>query len=118
GNLPKAYDLYMRTARLDLDDFNNEVADGLHITSMAGTWLSVVEGFGGMRIRNDKVLLRPLIPDKWDSYSFHARFRGILFEVLVSRENVKIKNYSRDDLNLIFHDEDYTVPAGKTKSLK
>ncbi|GIS08409.1 MAG: hypothetical protein CM15mP112_05210 [Flavobacteriales bacterium] len=42
----KAYEMYLRTARLDLDDYNNEVSEGLHITSMAGTWLSIVEGFG------------------------------------------------------------------------
>jgi maltose phosphorylase len=118
GNLGKAYELYLRTARLDLDDFNNEVADGLHITSMAGTWSSVVEGFGGMRIKNDRIILRPLIPEKWNSYSFHARFRGILFEVNVNRKNVTIKNYSEDDLNLIFHDKDFTVPGKKTLILK
>jgi maltose phosphorylase len=55
GDKQKAYDLYLRTARLDLDDYNNEVADGLHITSMAGTWLAIVQGFGGMRVKNDKL---------------------------------------------------------------
>ena len=41
--------MYLRTARLDLDDYNKEVDEGLHITSMAGTWMSVVEGFAGVR---------------------------------------------------------------------
>ncbi|MGM0551361.1 MAG: family 65 glycosyl hydrolase domain-containing protein, partial [Bacteroidota bacterium] len=40
GYHAKAYELYLRTARLDLDDYNNEVGQGLHITSMAGTWMS------------------------------------------------------------------------------
>jgi maltose phosphorylase len=44
----KAYEMYLRTARLDLDDYNNDTEDGLHITSMAGTWMSIVEGFAGM----------------------------------------------------------------------
>jgi maltose phosphorylase len=47
GNIKKAYELYLRTSRLDLDDYNNEVDEGLHITSMAGTWMSVIEGFAG-----------------------------------------------------------------------
>ena len=47
--------MYLRTARLDLDDYNHEVHEGLHITSMAGTWLSVVEGFAGIRA-NEKGL--------------------------------------------------------------
>ena len=47
GMEDKAVEMYLRTARLDLDDYNNEAYQGLHITSMAGTWMSVVEGFGG-----------------------------------------------------------------------
>ena len=47
GYKQRAYELYLRTARLDLDDYNNDTEDGLHITSMAGTWMSVVKGFGG-----------------------------------------------------------------------
>src|SRR5690606_30326945 len=38
GKEEKAYEFYLRTARLDLDDYNNDTEDGLHITSMAGTW--------------------------------------------------------------------------------
>lgn len=47
----KAYELYLRTARLDLDNYNNDTTDGLHITSMAGTWMSITYGFGGLRIK-------------------------------------------------------------------
>ncbi len=115
GNIEKAYDLYLRTARLDLDDYNNEVSDGLHITSMAGTWLAIVEGFGGMRIQNDKVLLNPLIPTNWQSYSFHARFRGILFNVKVIKDCVYVYNLSDKPLNLIISGKDCQVDAsGKT----
>src|SRR5690606_20311705 len=49
--MDQAYTFYLRTSRLDLDDYNKEVHEGLHITSMAGTWMSVVEGFGGMRVK-------------------------------------------------------------------
>ncbi|MBT8294065.1 MAG: glycoside hydrolase family 65 protein, partial [Eudoraea sp.] len=47
GRMEQAYKFYLRTSRLDLDDYNKEVEEGLHITSMAGTWMSIVEGFGG-----------------------------------------------------------------------
>jgi maltose phosphorylase len=110
GNIDKAYELYLRTARLDLDDYNNEVCDGLHITSMAGTWLTIVEGFGGMRIVNDKIILNPLIPSKWESYSFHARFRGILFEVKVTKTQVSIENLSGSALIVVI--------SGKESELK
>jgi len=109
GNIEKAYELYLRTARLDLDDYNNEVSHGLHITSMAGTWLAIVEGFGRMRIKDGKVILNPLIPSKWQSYSFHSRFRGILFEVKVTKNSICVINNSHESLNLIISGEDYMI---------
>jgi maltose phosphorylase len=114
GNIRKAYELYLRTARLDLDDYNNEVSDGLHITSMAGTWLAIVEGFGGMRIYDDKILLKPLIPDNWKSYSFHSCFRDVLFEVKVTSTQTIVKNLSEKTLNLVFDSKNYIV-NGKTE---
>jgi maltose phosphorylase len=114
GNIDKAYELYLRTARLDLDDYNNEVCDGLHITSMAGTWLAIVEGFGGMRIQDDKVVLNPLIPLKWNTYSFHARFRGILFEVKVTKDNVGIVNLSDKTLTIEISGKEYKL-EGRNK---
>ena len=113
GNIEKAYELYLRTARLDLDDYNREVADGLHITSMAGTWLAIVEGFGGMRILGDKIRLNPLIPVHWKSYSFHARFRGILFEVKVTKDRVIVENLSEKPLQLVIADRDYEIDGSK-----
>jgi maltose phosphorylase len=109
GYVEKAYELYLRTSRLDLDDYNNEVGDGLHITSMAGTWLAIVEGFGGMRIIDDKVCVRPLIPVQWKSYSFHARFRGVLFEIKVAKSGLEIHNHSDKPLTLSVSDRDYHI---------
>jgi maltose phosphorylase len=109
GNIEKAYELYLRTARLDLDDYNNEVCDGLHITSMAGTWLAIVEGFAGMRIKDGKILLNPLIPVNWQSYSYHARFRGLLFEVKVTKDRVSINNISEKQLDLVISGKEYQV---------
>ena len=113
GNIEKAYELYLRTVRLDLDDYNNEVSDGLHITSMAGSWLAIVEGFGGMRIRDGKLQLNPLIPANWKSYSFHARFRGVLFEVKVTKDCVIVKNLSEKPLQLLLSGIGYLIEGSQ-----
>jgi maltose phosphorylase len=111
GNTVKAYELYLRTARLDLDDYNKEVGDGLHITSMAGTWLAIVEGFGGMRILDNKVKINPLIPEQWKSYSFHARFRGNLFEVKVTHKDIAVRNISDKALHIMVYSKNFRIPA-------
>lgn len=83
GREDKAYELYLRTARLDLDNYNKDTDDGLHITSMAGTWMSIVNGFGGMRIKDGCLCLAPFKPGTWEGYSFRLVFRGRLLKVTV-----------------------------------
>ncbi len=105
----KAYELYLRTSRLDLDDYNNDTEDGCHTTSMAGTWMSVVQGFGGMRLKNDTVAFSPIIPDKWRSYTFKITFRGSLMRVRVTKENILLDNLSDNILHVYIHDELCTI---------
>ena len=83
GRMEQAYTFYLRTSRLDLDDYNKEVEEGLHITSMAGTWMSIVEGFGGMRVKNDALHFEPRIPKDWNGYSFKINFRNQILKVSV-----------------------------------
>lgn len=90
GRMDKAYEMYLRTSRLDLDDYNKEVHEGLHITSMAGTWLSIVEGFGGMRVIDDKLTFSPRIPRQWESYSFKVNFRGYVIHVVVGQSRITV----------------------------
>jgi maltose phosphorylase len=81
--------MYLRTSRLDLDDYNNDTEDGCHITSMAGTWMSVVKGFGGMRVSEGKLHFAPYTPDQWKSYSFRLEFRGRVIKVKISKEKTE-----------------------------
>lgn len=88
----KAYELYLRTARLDLDNYNNDTDDGCHITSMAGSWMSIVQGFGGMRVRDGQLYFHPFLPKQWQSYSFKILFRGNLLRIKVTHQDVQIIN--------------------------
>ena len=92
--MPKAYEQYLRTSRLDLDDYNHEVHEGLHITSMAGTWLAVVQGFGGMRNFDGQLSFHPQIPKEWKSYSFKINFRGSTLKVYKSQTECVFTNES------------------------
>ena len=115
GDIDKAYELYLRTARLDLDDYNNEVDEGLHITSMAGAWMAIVEGFGGMRIKNEKLHFNPLIPEQWKSYSFIIKFRGRLLIINVTKKDVLIKNKSRESVHVTVYGIEYELQGNDEK---
>ncbi|WP_286859186.1 MULTISPECIES: family 65 glycosyl hydrolase domain-containing protein [Sphingobacterium] len=90
----KAYEFYLRTSRLDLDDYNNDTEDGLHITSMAGTWMTIVEGFAGMRIKAGKLYLNPMLPKEWEGYKFRVLFRGSTLLIAVHADGYTIENIS------------------------
>ena len=112
--MPKAYEQYLRTARLDLDDYNHEVHEGCHITSMAGTWMSVVQGFGGMRVWENGVLsFNPQIPVEWKSYSFTINFRGSVLKVYKSQTDCKFYNESEKELKLMVNNKEVVIPSNQ-----
>src|ERR1043165_6959079 len=104
GYKSTAYELYLRTARLDLDDYNNDTEDGCHITSMAGTWTSVIKGFGGMRVKDGKLCFNPFIPEQWKSYSFRLEFRGRVIKVKVSKDGAEVMLESGDAMEITLKD--------------
>lgn len=111
GDQERAYQFYLRTARLDLDDYNNDTEDGLHITSMAGTWMSVVEGFAGMRVRDNQLRFNPFLPDSWESFSFTINFRAHVLNVEIGHEQIIINNKSAEAITVKVFDKDYTIAA-------
>lgn len=113
GYEKRAYELYLQTARLDLDDYNNDTADGCHITSMGGTWMAFVKGFGGMRTNDGKLSFKPFLPEKWDSYSFRINFRGTILEIKVDKLTVCIENLSDQELTLLLYDQEQYVGGNK-----
>ena len=116
GYTEKAYDMFLRSARYDLDDYNNELAAGCHITSMAGTWLSVIEGFGGRRVRNGQLALSPCIPKAWKSYEFKITFREQCLNVKVNHKEVILENISSQEMKVELYDDLYSLDARSTST--
>ena len=112
--LDKAYELYLRTARLDLDDYNKEAREGLHITSMSGAWLAIVKGFAGMRVKADVLYFDPQMPKQWESFSFRIKFRGYVLLVKITKNQTSIQNMSERDLTIKFKDEFVQILPGQT----
>ena len=100
GRKEKALEMYLRTSRLDLDDYNAEAYQGLHITSMAGTWMSVVEGFGGFRVVDGVPTFQTMLPEGWSSFAFKLQFRGRTLEVSVHAEGADVALLSGDALSV------------------
>jgi len=101
GYIEKAYEMYLRTSRLDLDDYNNEVREGLHITSMGGTWMSMVYGFGGLRVTEEYLQFDPVLPDQWESLSFKIMYRENMLRINITKTTIEIHNENGPDITVM-----------------
>ena len=111
GMEDKAYEMYLRTARLDLDDYNNDTEDGLHITSMAGTWMSIVKGFAGMRVKNDTLEFTSNLPSAWKSCNFMLNFRNRLLYVRMSKNEMYVEMRKGESLTILVNGEKHHLSA-------
>ncbi|MDA0686820.1 MAG: family 65 glycosyl hydrolase domain-containing protein [Bacteroidetes bacterium] len=114
GWTEKAYEMYLRTARLDLDNYNNDTEDGLHITSMAGSYLSIVQGFGGLRIKDQKLHLNPHCPSQWKGYEFQILFNNAPVRVVVNPRGTTVLNQGSKAIQVNHPNGVLTLEAGES----
>lgn len=111
GKVEKAYQLFLHATRLDLDDYNNETDQGLHITSMPGSWLAIVRGFAGLQIHGDTLSLSPVIPQNWDSYSFKINYLDRVLQIRVGKM-IEISLITGNQLNIDVYKNVYILKQG------
>lgn len=95
--------------RIDIDDYNRNTHQGLHVTSMAAAWMNIVYGFGGMRSDGDILYFAPKIPRKWNSYKFTIMVRNSVLNVEVTKKKALFKVLSGENLNVDIFDKNYTI---------
>jgi len=105
GKPEKANEMYLRTSRLDLDDYNNDTEDGLHITSMAGSWMSVVRGFAGMQVKDGLLHLAPVLPAGWEGFSFKIHYRERSLGVTITGGHCDVTLHSGQPLEIVVNNE-------------
>lgn len=109
GYVDKAYNLFLHATRLDLDDYNNELEQGLHITSMAGGWLAIVRGFAGMQVLEGLMSFSPTIPQKWNSYTFKINFRERTLQLCINKRNIEVKLIKGQSLKIKVYEKEYIL---------
>lgn len=108
GETEKAYRLFLHATRLDLDDYNNETDQGLHITSMPGSWLALVRGFANLQVYHKILNFSPVRSSHWTKYAFKVNFQGRKLGVEVTGE-VRITLLAGEPLAIQVYDTPYTL---------
>ena len=114
GLVGSAYAYFAKTARMDLDDIHGNSRDGVHIAAMAGSWLSVVYGFAGMREEADCLSFRPSLPPAWSRLSFSIAYRGSRLSCSYSTESSAYRLTIGPALSIEHEGKRYRLEPGRT----
>ncbi|MEI7898742.1 MAG: glycosyl hydrolase family 65 protein [bacterium] len=119
GKGQEAWDFFTYMARLDLDNFNRNTEQGLHVTSMSGAWLNMVCGWGGLRTDGSLLSFTPSIPKKWKSFSYRLCYRGSILEVAVDKKAALFRVVSGADITIkVYGKVRMATPAGFQMNLR
>ena len=115
GHLDLAYDYWGEAALMDLDDLEHNTRDGLHIASLAGSWLVAVAGFGGLRDTGGSLEFRPRLPGALRSLTFNLLWHGAHLNVAVGPEQVRYNSRGESAIDLLHYDAPVRVGPGGTQ---
>jgi alpha,alpha-trehalose phosphorylase len=117
GHLDLAYDYFAEAALMDLDDLEHNTADGIHIASVAGTWIAAVAGLGGMRDHGGRLSFKPRLPGAITRLCFRLVFQDRRLVVDVNHDEARYELIEGEQLELEHHGESVTVSSESPVSL-
>lgn len=113
GYHEKAYNYFIETARLDLDNTHGNTKDGLHMANMGGTWLAIVYGFAGMRVKESGISFAPFVPEKWEGYSFVVQYQQRKLKLELTKTDLTISLVEGKELEVTIFDKTIVVQQEK-----
>jgi alpha,alpha-trehalose phosphorylase len=117
GHLDLAYDYFGETSFIDLRDLAFNTRDGVHLASLAGSWLVAVAGFGGMRDHGDTLAFAPRLPARLTRLTFRLMYRGRRLRVVVSSDSARYELVEGEPLELLHDGERFSVEPGSPQTL-
>jgi alpha,alpha-trehalose phosphorylase len=114
GHIRLAFDYAAEAALLDLEDFEHNTRDGLHLASLAGAWIAFVFGLGGMRDSGDTLEFAPRLPDGLTRLKFSILHRGRRLSVEVTTGAAKyVLGQGEGPFRILHHGESLTLSAAE-----
>ncbi|MHB1392406.1 MAG: glycoside hydrolase family 65 protein [Clostridia bacterium] len=107
----EAFDFFGFATRLDLDNYNRNTREGLHTTSLAGAWINIVYGFGGMRSDGGLLKINPSIPKAWNSYSFGIVYKDAVLSIKVNKQNLSFRVINDKSVTVEIYDVKYDIDS-------
>jgi alpha,alpha-trehalose phosphorylase len=109
GQLDLAYRYLAEAALMDLHDVQHNTRDGLHMASLAGAWLALVAGFGGMRTEGGTLAFSPRLPSGITKLIFRFRYRGRILCISIGARRARYELIEGEPLPLLHHGEEFVL---------
>jgi alpha,alpha-trehalose phosphorylase len=119
GHLELAHSYLREAALVDLQDRKDDTEDGLHIASLAGAWISLVCGFGGLRDHGGKLRFAPRLPPGIGRLTFAISWRDCCVRVEVTQHRViyTAEGGVGDGLEIIHHGQPVNLVASEPQEM-
>ncbi|MEL1265370.1 beta-phosphoglucomutase [Pseudoxanthomonas putridarboris] len=115
GQDEKAWRYFDASLRVDLDDLHGNTDHGVHMAAMAGSWLGLAQGFGGLRVHGGRLHFAPTLPAKWRGYGFNLRWRGCALRVDVDAHGARYRLDEGDALTFLHDGAEVALRHGETQ---
>lgn len=109
GRTEEAYEFLADSIRADLDNMHGNTQDGLHMANMAGSWLGLVQGFGGMRTERGTLGFHPTLPSAWSGYHITVNYRGCRLRLEVTDQEVTYRWLEGKGIHIFHRDTPVTL---------
>jgi alpha,alpha-trehalose phosphorylase len=109
GQLELAHDYLAEAALMDLRDVEHNTSDGVHMASLAGAWIALVAGFGGMRAGAGSLAFSPSLPGGISQLTFRLRYRGRKLRVTIASGQAKYELLEGEPLPIVHHGKEFQL---------
>jgi maltose phosphorylase len=117
NKLSKAHEWLNRSLQYDLYDLDDKPEKRLHLMNMAGSWLAIVYGLAGLRIMDDAISIKSLLPETWNSFSFNFMFRNQKLKIKILATWAEAENHGNEEVKFFYKNKTYIIAPGEVKTM-
>lgn len=76
---------------------------------LGGVWMSVINGFMGMRLYKDGLHFAPKLPEEWKSCTFNINYNNSMIRICAEKDNTRFILVDGNNVHFTVYDEEVNL---------